>query len=124
MSEFSRGIFPGDGRLARCIRDLAALNALPSMCIGRTPDETLDIVCEALPTALSCELVVLSVPGSPPRTRSSLNGRPLDASQMTELEASLSVADSVGPLWITSLPYLQCYRLEIPLGPSASASQA
>jgi hypothetical protein len=49
------------GRLQRCIRDLAALNALPSMCIGRSPDEALDIVLDALPTALGCELVYLQV---------------------------------------------------------------
>jgi hypothetical protein len=40
MSEAPTG--DGSSRLHRCIRDLAALNALPSMCIGRSPDEALD----------------------------------------------------------------------------------
>ncbi len=52
------------GRLERCIRDLVALNALPSMCVGRSPAETLDVVLDALPAALSCELLYLDVPGS------------------------------------------------------------
>ena len=48
--------------------DLAALNALPSMCVGRTPGEALAIVLEALPTALTCDLVYLVLPGSPPES--------------------------------------------------------
>src|SRR5690606_28815950 len=62
------------GRLHRCIRDLAALNALPSMCVGRSPDEALEVVMDALPTALDCELVLVTLPGSPPRERARLAG--------------------------------------------------
>ena len=57
-----------EGRLQRCIRDLAALNALPSLCVGRTPGEALDIVLDALPTALDCELIYLTLPGEPHST--------------------------------------------------------
>jgi signal transduction histidine kinase/ActR/RegA family two-component response regulator len=67
-----------DQRLRRCVRDLAALNALPSMCIGRSPDEALEIVLDALPTALSCQLIYLLVPsagpGASPKERASLHG--------------------------------------------------
>jgi hypothetical protein len=34
---------PSSRLLQHCIRDLATLNALPAMCIGRTPSEALDI---------------------------------------------------------------------------------
>ena len=53
--------------LELCIRDLVALNALPSMCVGRSPAETLETLLDALPAALSCELLYLEVPGSPPQ---------------------------------------------------------
>jgi signal transduction histidine kinase/ActR/RegA family two-component response regulator len=55
--------------LHHCIRDLAALNALPSMCIGRSPDEALDLILDALPTALSCDLVYVALAGTPPTER-------------------------------------------------------
>src|SRR6185436_15855 len=79
----------GGGRLHRCIRDLAALNALPSMCVGRTPEETLDIVLDALPTALTTDLVYLAVPGTPPKVRASLGGVKIGAKELAELEAAL-----------------------------------
>jgi signal transduction histidine kinase/ActR/RegA family two-component response regulator len=107
----------GDGRLQRCIRDLAALNVLPSMCVGRSPDEVLDIVLDALPTALSCDLVFLELPGSPPRQRASLHGAPVLAEQLTEVRAALAADDdgtdaqvflAAGKLW--------CLEAEIPVG--------
>ena len=58
-----------DGRLQRCIRDLAALNALPSLCVGRTPDEALAIVLDALPTALTCDFIQIALPRQPPLER-------------------------------------------------------
>ena len=55
--------------LHHCIRDLAALNALPSMCIGRSPDEALDLILDALPTAwLSCDLVYVAPLAGTPAT--------------------------------------------------------
>jgi signal transduction histidine kinase/CheY-like chemotaxis protein len=85
----------GTRRLQRCIRDLATLNALPSMCVGRTPDEALDIVLDALPTALDCDFVYLSIPGSPAKERASLDRAPLEASQLEEIRA-VTVADADG----------------------------
>jgi signal transduction histidine kinase/ActR/RegA family two-component response regulator len=61
-------------KLRRCIRDLAALQALPSMCIGRSPDEALTIVLDAVPTALGSDILHLAVPGSPPIQRAVLRG--------------------------------------------------
>ncbi|HUS32874.1 MAG TPA: hypothetical protein VMZ53_30440, partial [Kofleriaceae bacterium] len=55
----------GHDRLRRCVRDLSALTGLPSLCVGRTPDEALDTLVDALPTALSCDLVYLMLPGAP-----------------------------------------------------------
>src|SRR3954447_3066427 len=86
---------PGDRddvrRLERCIRDLATLNALPSMCVGRSPDETLDIVLDALPTALSCDLVFLSLPGSPPKDRAAVRGAVVAETALAPLKSALSV---------------------------------
>jgi signal transduction histidine kinase len=124
MSESSRSAPPGDGRLERCIRDLAALNALPSMCIGCSPDETLDVVCDALPTALSCELVMLYVPGPPTRARGSSNGAPLEPSRLQELGAELAAVESGGPFTTRLFPGLDCYRAEIPASAAAAAHQA
>src|ERR1044071_881800 len=76
-------------RLQRCIRDLAALNALPSMCIGRSPDEVLAIVLDALPTALSCELVYLMLPGSPATERAALRGTELPRAALAALAAGI-----------------------------------
>src|SRR5581483_1085189 len=76
-----------DGRLQRCIRDLSTLNALPSMCVGRSPDETLELVLDALPTALRADFIYLKRPGSPPAERASLRGAPLSAPQLAELRA-------------------------------------
>src|SRR6185295_1480182 len=82
----------GGGRLHRCIRDLAALNALPSMCIGRSPDEALDIVIEALPTALSCDLVYLELPGPPPTERATLRRAPLPEAGLAQVRGALAGA--------------------------------
>jgi len=73
----SPGDTSGEKRLKRCIRDLAALAALPSLCIGRTPEEALDILIEALPTALDCDLIYFLVPGPTPQERGSLGRTPM-----------------------------------------------
>ena len=76
-----------DERLRRCIRDLAGLTALPSLCIGRTPDEALDILIDALPTALSCDLVYFLVPGSPAKERGALDRVTLSPDRLDEIRA-------------------------------------
>jgi hypothetical protein len=65
MSDVPSNSDDAGGRLYRCVRDLAALNALPSMCVGRSRDEVIDIVLDALPTALSCDLIISRCPGWP-----------------------------------------------------------
>ena len=115
----TRSSDPGDGRgrLERCIRDLAALNALPSMCIGRSPAETLEVVLDALPTALSCELVYLSLPGTPPRERALLNGARLPEAQLASLRASLlSGGEPASPLVIPEAGSYWCFQAELPVG--------
>jgi signal transduction histidine kinase/ActR/RegA family two-component response regulator len=109
----------GDGasRLERCIRDLAALNALPSMCVGRTPGETLDIVMDALPTALACDLIYLTLPGSTTRERATLGGAALPAAQLAELRVvSAADGDGTDTLVILGGQRLWCLEAEVPVG--------
>jgi signal transduction histidine kinase len=107
----------GAGRLERCIRDLAALNVLPSMCVGRTPDETLDIVMDALPTALGCDLIYLIMPGSPPRQRATLGGAPVPAAELAELRAVTAAdGDGTDALVVLGGKRLWCLEAEVPIG--------
>jgi signal transduction histidine kinase/CheY-like chemotaxis protein len=107
----------GSGRLERCIRDLAALNALPSLCIGRSPDETLAIVLDALPTALSCDLVYLSVSGRLSKERASFAGRTIDESGLATLRATpTSESADTRPLELPPFGELWCVEAELPVG--------
>ncbi len=107
----------GDGRLQRCIRDLAALNALPSMCVGRSPEETLDIVLDALPTALRCDLVYLRLPGRPPLERASLRGAALRDDQLAEVRTAIAAdADGIDAQVFIGAEHLWCLEAEIPIG--------
>ena len=113
----SPGDREGARRLERCIRDLATLSALPSMCIGRTPDEALDIVLDALPTALSCDLVYLWVPGSPPAERAMHHGAAVPGPGLAAIAAFVgSVAQTSGALTIPTLGALWCFEADIPVG--------
>ncbi|HEX8107564.1 MAG TPA: hypothetical protein VF516_07530, partial [Kofleriaceae bacterium] len=89
LSPSDSGEDESDRRLDRCIRDLAALNALPSMCIGRSPGEALGIVVDALPTALSCDLVYLALPGSPPAERAIVRGAQVPEAELPALAAAI-----------------------------------
>ncbi|HEY3808287.1 MAG TPA: hybrid sensor histidine kinase/response regulator [Kofleriaceae bacterium] len=107
-----------EDRLERCIRDLAALNALPSMCVGRAPDEALELVIEALPTALSCELVYLKLPGSPPKECGVLGGVPLTEARIAEIRAAIAGDDGDGTdaqLFLAD-GKVWCLEAEIPYG--------
>jgi signal transduction histidine kinase/ActR/RegA family two-component response regulator len=84
------------GRLQRCIRDLAAVQALPSMCIGRSPDEALRIVFDALPTVLGADLVYLELPGTPAVERAWIRGRHLEAEEIVSLRSALTDDGSTG----------------------------
>ena len=96
------------GRLDLCIRDLVALNALPSMCVGRSPAETLEVLLDALPAALSCDLLYLQVPGSPPQKYAVIDRQPATDATTQAIAAfvaeqdvenhSITVRDA-GPFW-------------------------
>jgi len=107
----------GEGRLQRCIRDLAALNALPSLCVGKDTEAAFAIVLEALPTALSCDLLYVKLPESPAREGGSLHGRALSEAQLAEI-ALVTAADADGA---SAQIFLEggtfwCLEAEIPIG--------
>jgi signal transduction histidine kinase/ActR/RegA family two-component response regulator len=107
----------GDGRLNRCIRDLAALNALPSMCVGRSPEETLDLVMDVLPTALSCQFVYLTLSGALPLERVSLHGKILPEDDLPEIRAA--VLEGAGTAVTADIPRageLWLLEAELPVG--------
>jgi len=109
---------PGDGqeRLRRCVRDLAALAALPSLCIGRTPEETLDILIDALPTALDCDLVYFVLPGQPAQERGSLH-RARPAPEELEQIRTVTADDSDGAdatIFVAG-QRLWCVEAEVPM---------
>ncbi|HTQ04224.1 MAG TPA: hybrid sensor histidine kinase/response regulator [Polyangiaceae bacterium] len=115
MSSIPPGSTP-DGRLERCIRDLAALNALPAMCIGRSPAESLELVLEALPTALAADLVFLVLPGSPPTERGVLRGRTLSTEELAALKEARVAAVSDGPFEFATSGELWSCEAEVPIG--------
>jgi signal transduction histidine kinase len=107
---------PPSGRLLqRCIRDLATLNALPAMCIGRAPNDALDIVIDSLPTALSCELVHLTLhDGS---VRASLRGTPMAGTALAALtEALAREPDAAGVIVLDRPERLWCLAVDVPIG--------
>ena len=106
---------PPSSRLHRCIRDLATLNALPAMCIGRTPNETLDIVVDALPTALSCELIYLTLQGG--KVRATLRGVPVSGGELAMLTEALAAGpDASGVIAIERPERLWCLAVDVPIG--------
>jgi signal transduction histidine kinase/ActR/RegA family two-component response regulator len=110
---------PGDerDRLKRCIRDLSALSALPSLCVGRTPSEALEIVLDALPTALDCELIYLMLPGDPAHEHGSFRRVPLSPEQLAEIRAVTATdADGSDAQLFLSGGRVFCIEAEIPIG--------
>jgi signal transduction histidine kinase len=104
-------------RLRRCIRDLAALNALPSLCVGRTLDEALETLLDVLPAALACDLVFLQLPEPTPHACGSVDRAPLTPEQLTQV-AVLATDDSDGADATVFLAgeRLWCMEAEIPVG--------
>jgi hypothetical protein len=89
-----------DTRLRRCIRDLAALEALPSMCVGRSVDEVVELSLEALPAVLTSDVLYLSADGIERAVAG--RGAPLDAGAAAALGkiAAAVTADGGGPAWV------------------------
>jgi signal transduction histidine kinase/CheY-like chemotaxis protein len=111
---------PRSTRLHRCIRDLATLNALPAMCVGRTLDEAFDIVIDALPTALSCEIVHFTLHDG--RVRASLRGKPVEGETLAALtEALAREPDEAGVLVIERPERLWCLAADVPIGSARGA---
>ncbi|HKU38291.1 MAG TPA: hybrid sensor histidine kinase/response regulator, partial [Polyangiales bacterium] len=108
----------GDGhvRLHRCIRDLAALNALPSMCVGRSPDEAFDIILDALPTALSCDLVYIEAPGPTRKECAVLHGARLTDAQTVELKSALATVAEGEAAHVERPAALHCMWVDLPMG--------
>ena len=107
----------GQDRLRRCVRDLAALTALPSMCVGRTPEEALDVLAEALPTALDCDLVYFVLPGSVPQERASIDRVPATPDQLQEIRSiSASEDDGAHASVFVGGAKLSCIEAEVPMG--------
>jgi signal transduction histidine kinase/CheY-like chemotaxis protein len=104
------------GSLQRCIRDLVALNALPSMCVGCNPNEALEIILNALPTALSCELIRVRLPGSPVQEHAVLHGRRLSAEELAEIRVAALASDGRGSVIVPGAAKLQCIEVALPMG--------
>ena len=86
------------------------------MCIACTPAETLDIVLDALPTALSCDLVYLALPGPPVEERAMLCGAQVPESELPALAAALGQsARDDGAHIVASCGELWCLEAEVPL---------
>jgi signal transduction histidine kinase/CheY-like chemotaxis protein len=106
---------PSSRRLQRCIRDLTTLNALPAMCVGRTLEEALDIIVDALPTALSCELIHLTLHDG--RVRTSLRGAPVGGEALTTLTGRLARRPEPAEVTVLEQPErLWCLAVEVPIG--------
>jgi len=115
MTSIPPGSVP-ESRLQRCIRDLAALNALPAMCIGRTQVEALDVMLDALPTALEADLVLLLLPGSPPEERGILRQQPLSPERIAALKVVRDARPGDGAVDVEGIGRLWYFEAEVPVG--------
>jgi signal transduction histidine kinase/CheY-like chemotaxis protein len=92
------------------------------MCVGRSPEEALEIVVDALPTALDCELVYLRVPGAPPREHLSLGRVRVRDERFAEAKAALAASGPAapggadGPVTIAGAGTFWCFGAEVPMG--------
>jgi signal transduction histidine kinase/CheY-like chemotaxis protein len=87
------------------------------MCIGRSPDEALALVLEALPTALSCDFVYLALGGTPPRAHAALGSRRLGEDDVAAIEAAIAApGDADGRRDIPGAGALHCLEVALPMG--------
>jgi signal transduction histidine kinase/ActR/RegA family two-component response regulator len=86
------------------------------MCIGRSPEEALSIVVDALPTALSCDLVYLVLPGSPPVERAIVRGAQVPEMELPALAAAISCGAGDGVRVVPGTGALWCFEADVPLG--------
>jgi signal transduction histidine kinase/CheY-like chemotaxis protein len=102
-------------QLERCMRDLAALIALPSMCVGCSPDESLAILLDALPTALTCNVLCVTVPPPLGRRYGWLDGAALTATEINQLADTAYLDGSELVLYCRDRK-LFCLEFDIPVG--------
>jgi signal transduction histidine kinase/ActR/RegA family two-component response regulator len=72
---------------------------------------------DALPTALSCELVLLVIPGSPPLEQATLHGKAVPEAELADLRSAL--LESAGGPDAVDVPgagKLWCLEAELPIG--------
>jgi signal transduction histidine kinase/CheY-like chemotaxis protein len=87
------------------------------MCVGRTPEETLAVLLDALPTALGCSLVYLQVPGSPPQERGTVKGAAMTEEQLAQLRLPGSDQGDGGEVQLAMAGAgFHCLALEVPVG--------
>jgi signal transduction histidine kinase/ActR/RegA family two-component response regulator len=81
------------------------------------PDEALEVVMDALPTALGCELLFISLPGPAGKTHARAAGRELTGDALAQLEAALTpTADPTKPILMPGGRALWCWEVELPIG--------
>jgi signal transduction histidine kinase/ActR/RegA family two-component response regulator len=87
-----------------------------SACVGRTLDDALDLLLEALPTLLTSDLVLLDVP-EPHRRRAAVwYGARVGETHLIGIDAAVAVARaSNGPIAFGSNP-LHWMEIELPVG--------
>jgi signal transduction histidine kinase/ActR/RegA family two-component response regulator len=87
------------------------------MCVGRSPEEALEIVLDALPTALDCDLIYLRLPGASGKERASLGGTDLPEMQLAQVRSAIAAAQgAIGPLVIPGAGTFWCFQVELPVG--------
>ena len=85
------------------------------MCIGRTPEDAFEIIIDALPTALSCELVHFTRRDG--RVRASLRGKPVEGEALAALTPALArEPDDAGVIVIEQPERLWCLAADVPIG--------
>jgi len=94
---------------------MVALNALPSACVGRTLNQALDLVLDALPRALDCQLVVIDVPGPQRRREGVWCGARVGATCLAEIDAAVASAEASAMLVYASNP-LHWLEAAMPVG--------
>ncbi|HEY3496760.1 MAG TPA: hybrid sensor histidine kinase/response regulator [Polyangiaceae bacterium] len=86
------------------------------MCVGRSPAEALDVMMDALPTALGADLVLVSVPGPLAQERAAFGRKELDRGELEELKAARATGAAAGVLRLPRIGELRYFEAELPVG--------
>jgi signal transduction histidine kinase/CheY-like chemotaxis protein len=85
------------------------------MCIGRSPEEALDLVFDALPTVLTCDLAYLVLPGTPPLERAVFRGATPSGADLEAVRVAVAGGADDGALSLGEAR-LFFVRSDVPLG--------